>query len=77
MMIRKIITIVVFTAFSLIASNSLLAREMVLVTMSNDVILQLTVNELRRAYLGLPIEKQNIQIIPIRNYTDLHLHEIF
>lgn len=52
-------------------------REMVLVTAADSPVSTLTPAQLRRLYLGTPMESRGVMLIPLRNISDAYLYEVF
>lgn len=52
-------------------------RRLVLAAGAGAAVPRLTLGELRQAYLGVPVEKDGIRIVPLRNLSDPLLYEIF
>lgn len=53
------------------------ARRLVLVAGAESPVPTLSLIELRQAYLGVPVEKNGVRILPLRNRSDPLLHEVF
>lgn len=68
------ILIAVSFAFNVNAGET---RTMVLVTGVENDFAPLTNKELKRVYLGLPVTRNGEEVTPIRNHSDMLLHEVF
>lgn len=53
------------------------ARALVLVTAANNPPLELTFNEVQRAYMGRMLEKDGYRILPFRNASEDFLRRVF
>lgn len=52
-------------------------RRLVLVANSRSDVDTLTAAEIRKLFLGIPIERNQHSLVPLRNQTDPVLHEVF
>ena len=52
-------------------------RTLVLATSANSTIPALTIQETRKLFLGVPLEKNGESIVPVLNTSDPLLHEVF
>lgn len=75
-MMRNIILILFLMSIAL-GINAGETRTMVLVTGVENDFAPLSIKELKRIYLGLPVTRNGEEITPIRNHSDIYLHEVF
>lgn len=64
-------------AFDALAAGAASVRELVLAASAAANIPRLSVQETRKLYLGLPVEKNGVTIKPLLNASDALLFEVF
>jgi hypothetical protein len=52
-------------------------RQIVLVVNTNSPVLELNPIEIRKLFLGLPVQRDNRPLVPVRNSSDRQLEQVF
>jgi len=72
-----LIIICLLSSAAIADSTSIENTDLVIVTSNNSTFTTIKSKDIRRLYLGLKNRKNSSPILPVRNYSDEKLHEVF